>query len=47
MLAQDGRTFASLYLLLLKKVQRVDTQQWILVLIGDALSGLLSYNLLP
>ncbi|KAH7107786.1 ATPase, V1 complex, subunit H [Auriculariales sp. MPI-PUGE-AT-0066] len=37
-LAQDGRTFAALYLLLLKKVQRVDTMQLILVLIADALA---------
>ncbi|KZV94044.1 ATPase, V1 complex, subunit H [Exidia glandulosa HHB12029] len=36
-LATDGQAFASLYLLLLKKVQRVDTMHLILVLIADAL----------
>lgn len=35
----DGRAYALLYLGLLKKLQRVDTMQCILVLIGDALSG--------
>ncbi|EJD53236.1 ATPase, V1 complex, subunit H [Auricularia subglabra TFB-10046 SS5] len=36
-LSTDGQTYASLYLLLLKKVQRVDTMHLILVLIADAL----------
>ena len=35
----DGQAYALLYLRLLKKLQRVDTQQNILVLIADALSG--------
>lgn len=39
MLATDGQAFSSLYLLLLKKVQRVDTMHLILVLIADALQG--------
>ncbi|KZS99026.1 ATPase, V1 complex, subunit H [Sistotremastrum niveocremeum HHB9708] len=34
----DGPTYALLYLGLLKKLARVDTMQYILVLIGDALS---------
>jgi V-type H+-transporting ATPase subunit H len=38
----DGKTFALLYLRLLKKLQRVDTVQCILVLIADALSGVFS-----
>ena len=39
LLLSDGPTYAQLYLRLLKKLQRVDTQQFILVLIADALSG--------
>jgi V-type H+-transporting ATPase subunit H len=35
----DGHSYALLYLRLLKKLQRVDTMQCILVLIGDALTG--------
>ncbi|CAL1704022.1 unnamed protein product [Somion occarium] len=34
----DGPTYAQLYLRLLKKLQRADTQQFILVLIADALA---------
>ncbi|KAI0797738.1 ATPase V1 complex subunit H [Abortiporus biennis] len=37
-LLSDGQAYASLYLRLLKKLQRVDTQQCILVLIADALA---------
>ena len=37
--AADGQTYALLYLRLLKKLQRVDTQSCILVLIADALTG--------
>ena len=37
--AADGQTYALLYLRLLKKLQRVDTQSFILVLIADALTG--------
>ncbi|KAK0448379.1 armadillo-type protein [Desarmillaria tabescens] len=37
-LLSDARTYASLYLRLLKKLQRVDTMQYILVLIADALT---------
>lgn len=39
LLLSDGRSYALLYLGLLKKLQRVDTMQCILVLIGDALAG--------
>ncbi|KAI9509962.1 ATPase V1 complex subunit H [Russula earlei] len=38
LLLSDGQTYASLYLGLLKKLQRVDTLQSILVLIADALA---------
>lgn len=38
-LLSDGQTYALLYLRLLKKLQRVDTMQCILVLIADALTG--------
>lgn len=38
-LVTDGKQYALLYLTLLKKLERVDTMQNILVLIGDALSG--------
>lgn len=38
-LQSDGQSFALLYLRLLKKLQRVDTQQLLLVLIADALAG--------
>ncbi|KAI0295501.1 ATPase V1 complex subunit H [Russula brevipes] len=38
LLLSDGQTYASLYLGLLKKLQRVDTLQSILVLIADALT---------
>ncbi|EPQ58239.1 ATPase, V1 complex, subunit H [Gloeophyllum trabeum ATCC 11539] len=37
-LLSDGPTYASLYLGLLKKLQRPDTMQCILILIGDALA---------
>ncbi|EIM82503.1 ATPase V1 complex subunit H [Stereum hirsutum FP-91666 SS1] len=37
-LLSDGQTYALLYLRLLKKLQRVDTMQCILVLIADALT---------
>ena len=36
----DGQTYALLYLRLLKKLQRVDTMQCLLVLIADALFGM-------
>ncbi|EJF62445.1 ATPase V1 complex subunit H [Dichomitus squalens] len=36
--ASDGQTYALLYLRLLKKLQRIDTQSCILVLIADALT---------
>lgn len=39
-LLSDGQTYVLLYLRLLKKLSRVDTQQCILVLIADALSGM-------
>jgi len=39
LLLSDGQTYALLYLRLLKKLQRVDTMQYILVLIADALAG--------
>lgn len=39
LLLSDGQTYALLYLRLLKKLNRVDTMQWILVLITDALAG--------
>ena len=39
LLLSDGPTYAQLYLRLLKKLQRVDTQQCILVWIADALAG--------
>jgi hypothetical protein len=38
-LVTDGLQYALLYLTLLKKIERVDTLQNILVLMGDALSG--------
>ncbi|KAJ8488283.1 hypothetical protein ONZ51_g3645 [Trametes cubensis] len=38
LLTSDGPTYAALYLRLLKKLQRVDTQSCILVLIADALT---------
>ncbi len=38
--ASDGQTYALLYLRLLKKLQRIDTQSFILVLIADALTGM-------
>ena len=41
LLLSDGQTYALLYLRLLKKLQRVETQQWILVMIADMLSGVL------
>lgn len=41
-LLSDGQTYVLLYLRLLKKLQRVDTQQCILVLIADALAGMFS-----
>lgn len=40
-LVSDGQIYALLYLRLLKKLQRVDTMQCLLVLIADALLGLL------
>ena len=42
-LLSEGRTYALLYLSLLKKLQRVDTMQCLLVLITDALLGPLSH----
>jgi hypothetical protein len=39
LLLSDGRTYALLYLGLLKKLQRVDTISCILVLIADAVTG--------
>ncbi|KAI0029737.1 ATPase V1 complex subunit H [Vararia minispora EC-137] len=38
-LLSDGQTYSLLYLRLLKKLQRVDTMQWVLVMIADALTG--------
>lgn len=38
-LLSDGRTYAQLYLRLLKKLDRVDPMQCILVLIADAIAG--------
>ncbi|KAI0781207.1 ATPase V1 complex subunit H [Trametes elegans] len=38
LLVSDGQTYALLYLRLLKKLQRIDTQSAILVLIADALT---------
>ena len=40
LLLSDGQAYAQLYLGLLKKLQRVDTLQSILVLIADALTGM-------
>ena len=40
-LVSDGQIYALLYLRLLKKLQRVDTMQCLLVLIADALLGVL------
>lgn len=40
LLLSDGQIYASLYLTLLKKLQRIDTLQSILVFIADALTGL-------
>ncbi|VDC06696.1 unnamed protein product [Peniophora sp. CBMAI 1063] len=37
-LLSDGPAYALLYLRLLKKLQRVDTMQWVLVMIADALT---------
>jgi hypothetical protein len=39
LLLSDGQSYALLYLRLLKKLQRIDTMQCILVLIADALVG--------
>lgn len=39
MLLSDGQQYALLYLELLKKINRVDSLQWVLVLIADALTG--------
>lgn len=39
LLLTEGPTYALLYLGLLKKLNRVDTMQWILVLITDSLAG--------
>lgn len=39
MLISEGGAYALLYLSLLKKLQRVDTMQCLLVLIADALAG--------
>ena len=38
-LLSDGRTYARLYLRLLKKLNRVDPMQCILVLIADSIAG--------
>ena len=38
-LLSDGQAYALLYLRLLKKLQRVDTMQWVLAMIADALTG--------
>jgi V-type H+-transporting ATPase subunit H len=46
LLLSDGRTYAMLYLALLKKLQRVDTISCILVLIADAITGASSLLLL-
>ena len=43
-LLTEGRAYAYLYLSLLKKLQRVDTMQSLLVLITDALLGLLFHS---
>lgn len=40
LLLSDGPSYALLYLRLLKKLQRNDTQQNILILIADSLSGM-------
>jgi V-type H+-transporting ATPase subunit H len=40
LLLSDGRTYALLYLRLLKKLTRDDTLSCILVLMGDALTGM-------
>ena len=39
LLVTSGKTYAQLYLKLLKKLARVDTLQWLLVVIADALAG--------
>jgi V-type H+-transporting ATPase subunit H len=44
LLLSEGRTYALLYLSLLKKLQRVDPIQCLLVLITDALQGIWSLH---
>jgi V-type H+-transporting ATPase subunit H len=44
-LVTSGQTYAQLYLKLLKKLARVDTLQWLLVVITDALAGILLVDL--
>jgi V-type H+-transporting ATPase subunit H len=44
-LLSDGRTYALLYLGLLKKLQRVDTISCILVLVADAITGMFPLHL--
>ncbi len=39
LLLSDGQAYALLYLRLLKKLQRLETQQWILVMIADMIAG--------
>ena len=39
-LVTSGPTYAQLYLRLLKKLARVDTLQWLLVVIADAVAGM-------
>jgi V-type H+-transporting ATPase subunit H len=39
LLVTSAQNYAQLYLKLLKKLARVDTLQWLLVVIADALAG--------
>ena len=41
LLVSDAQSYVLLYLRLLKKLQRIDTMQCILVLMADALTGML------
>jgi len=43
-LLSEGQAYARLYLSLLKKLVRLDTIQYVLVMVGDALIG--AYSLL-
>lgn len=46
-LLAEGQAYAQLYLSLLKKLVRLDTIQYILVMISDALLGMCLFSWLP